>query len=58
MGQMLSTRPIFIKMLPQSYQNCFQRQLKAGDYLTLQLLILVLQLHKQVSIEQLATVLP
>lgn len=45
-------------MLPQSYQNCFQRQLKAGDYLTLQLLILVLQLHKQVNIEQLATVLP
>jgi hypothetical protein len=45
-------------MLPPFYQNCFQRQLKKAEYLTLQILVFLLQAHKQVSIELLATVMP
>jgi hypothetical protein len=45
-------------MLPPFYQNCFQRQLKKAEYLTLQILVFLLQAHKQVSIEGLATVMP
>ncbi|MBW3587725.1 MAG: hypothetical protein KY448_18355 [Cyanobacteria bacterium 0813] len=45
-------------ILPPFYQNCFQRQLKKAEYLTLQILLFLLQAHKQVSIESLATVMP
>jgi len=45
-------------MLPPFYQNCFQRQLKKAEYLTLQILVFLLQAHKQVSIESLATCMP
>jgi hypothetical protein len=45
-------------MLPPFYQNCFQRQLKKAEYLTLQILVFLLQAHKQVSMESLATVMP
>jgi hypothetical protein len=44
-------------MLPPFYQNCFQRQLKKAEYLTRQILVFLLQAHKQVSIELLATVM-
>jgi hypothetical protein len=44
-------------MLPPFYQNCFQRQLKKAEYLTLQILVFLLQAHKQVSIEWLETVM-
>ena len=46
------------KMLPQFYQNCFQRQLKKAEYLTRQILVFLLQVHQEVSIELLATVMP
>ncbi len=36
-------------MLPPFYQNCFQRQLKKAEYLTLQILVFLLQSHKQAS---------
>jgi hypothetical protein len=45
-------------MLPPFYQNCFQRQLKKAEYLTRQILVFLLQAHKQVSIESLATIMP
>jgi hypothetical protein len=45
-------------MLPRSYQICFQKQLKNAEYLTLTILVCLLQAHKQVSIESLATFMP
>jgi len=51
-------QPHLYTMLPQFYQNCFQRQLKKAEYLTLQILVFLRQAHKQVSIELLATVMP
>lgn len=45
-------------MLPPFYQNCFQRQLKKAEYLTLQILVFLLQAHKPGSIKLLATVMP
>ena len=45
-------------MLPKSYQICFQKQLKNTEYLTLSILVFLLQLKKQVSIECLATLMP
>jgi hypothetical protein len=52
------TRPTKVKMLPQSYQSCFQHQLSATQYITLKLLILLLQFQKQVRIERLAALWP
>jgi len=49
-------QPHLYKMIPQFYQNCFQRQLKKAEYLTRQILVFLLQAHQQVSIELLATV--
>lgn len=45
-------------MLPSSYQICFQQQLKKTEYLTLTILVFLLQVHQQVSIELLATLMP
>jgi len=45
-------------MLPPFDQICFQRQLKNAGYLTLTILVFLLQTHKQVSIELLATLMP
>lgn len=45
-------------MLPSFYQICFSSQLKHTQYLTLQILVFLLQVHKHVSIERLATVMP
>lgn len=45
-------------MLPPFYQICFQKQLKQAEYLTLSILIFLLQIKKQVSIESLATLMP
>ena len=44
-------QPHLYTMLPPFYQDCFQRQLKKAEYLTLQILVFLLQAHKQVSIE-------
>ncbi len=58
MGSVLSRSPHLLRMLPEFYQNCFQRQLKNTEYLTLTILVFLLQTHKQVSIELLATLMP
>jgi len=43
-------------MLPSFYQTCLQAQLSATQYLMLQMLILLLQKERRVTIERLATV--
>jgi len=58
MGVSIVKKPHLLKMLPQSYQICFQQQLKKTEYLTLTILVFLLQAHKQVSIEFLATLMP
>jgi hypothetical protein len=45
-------------MIPLFYQNCLKGQLKKTEYLTLVMVVCLLQMHKQVSIERLATVWP
>jgi len=45
-------------MFPQFYQIHLQRQLKNTEYLTLKILVYLLQSQKQVSIESLATLMP
>ena len=45
-------------MLPQFYQLHLEKQLKPTEYLTLKILVYLLQLHKQVSIEWLASLMP
>lgn len=57
-GVSIVQKPHLSKMLPKSYQSCFQRQLKNTEYLTLKILVFLLQSHKQVSIEALATLMP
>lgn len=52
----LSTRPLRLKMLPQFYQTQLQNRLNPTQYLTLQLLVGLLQFHKQVRIERLAAI--
>lgn len=47
-----------MKMLPVFYQNCFQKLLTPTQYKLLQILVLLLQFHKSVTMEKLATVLP
>jgi len=43
-------------MLPLFYQNCLSSLLKRTEYLTLVIVVCLLQINKQVSIERLATV--
>jgi hypothetical protein len=57
-GVSIVQKPHLLKMLPSSYQICFQQQLKKTEYLTLTILVFLLQTHKQVSIELLATLMP
>lgn len=45
-------------MLPAFYQNCFQKLLTPTQYKMLQILVVLLQFHKTVTLEKLATVLP
>lgn len=46
------------KMLPQVYLTCFQSQLSAAELLTLEIVVWLLQAHKQVRIERLAALFP
>jgi hypothetical protein len=41
-------------MLPEFYLNCLNSQLSASQLLTLEMLVWLLQFHKQVRIERLA----
>jgi hypothetical protein len=43
-------------MLPEFYLNCLNSQLSASQLLTLEMLVWLLQFHKQVRIERLAAV--
>jgi hypothetical protein len=45
-------------ILPKFYQNCFQNLLTPAQYKMLEILIMLLQFHKTVTIEKLATVFP
>jgi len=45
-------------MFPQFYQNHLKTQLKPAEYLTLKILVYLLQSHKHVSIELLASFMP
>jgi len=45
-------------MLPQFYITCLQSQLSSTQFLTLQILVEILQFHKQVRIERLAALFP
>ncbi|KXS92823.1 hypothetical protein OA58_04575 [Microcystis aeruginosa NIES-88] len=45
-------------MLPSFYQACLQANLSEASYLTLQLLILLLQSHRIVQLEKLAALFP
>jgi hypothetical protein len=46
------------KMLPEFYLNCLNSQLNASQLLSLEMLVWLLQFHKQVRIERLAACLP
>jgi hypothetical protein len=46
------------KMLPPSYQKILRTHLNESQYLTLQLLLLLLQAHRQVKLSVLASVFP
>lgn len=45
-------------MFPTFYQTCLQANLTEAQYLTLQLLVLLLQTHRKVCLSQLATLFP
>ena len=45
-------------MLPQFYQKCFQNRLNPTQYKMLQILVMLLQFHKSVTLEKLAAVFP
>jgi hypothetical protein len=45
-------------MLPEFYQKCFQNLLTPTQYKMLQILVLLMQFHKSVTLEKLATVFP
>ncbi len=47
-----------LKMLPEFYLNYLHSQLNASQLLTLEMLVWLLQFHKQVRIERLAACFP
>ena len=55
---LIVNKTILLKMLPQFYQAHLQKYLTSSQLLNLKLLVVVLQLHKQIRIERLATLLP
>ena len=55
-GVIIVSLPHLRKMFPLFYQKCLSSQLKKAEYLTLGIIVSLLQIHKQVSIERLATV--
>lgn len=57
-GSLLLARPPHLKMLPEFYLTYLDSQLSASQLLTLEMLVWLLQFHKQVRIERLATCLP
>jgi len=45
-------------MLPQSYQTIFRKHLSEQQYLTLKILLLLIQSHRQVKLSTLASLFP
>ena len=45
-------------MLPQSYQTIFRKHLSEQQYLTLEILLLLIQSHRQVTLSKLASLFP
>ena len=45
-------------MLPQLYQTCLQKYLRSSQLTTLEMLVWLLQVHKQVRVERLAALFP
>lgn len=45
-------------MLPELYRSCLKSQLNAEQLLTIEVLVWLIQVHKQVRIERLAAHLP
>ncbi|HEY9767862.1 MAG TPA: hypothetical protein V6C71_05045 [Coleofasciculaceae cyanobacterium] len=45
-------------MLPQLYQTCLQKYLTPSQLVTLEMLVWLLQVHKQIKLERLAANLP
>jgi hypothetical protein len=48
-GAIVVNTPISRKMIPLFYQNSLESQLKKTEYLTLVIVVCLLQIHKQVS---------
>ncbi len=46
------------KMLPQFYRTCLQSQLSPAQFITCEIIVWILQFHKQVRIERLAALFP
>jgi hypothetical protein len=57
-GSLFLTRPLKQKMLPELYLNCLNSQLSASQLLSVEMLVWLLQFHKQIRIERLAACLP
>lgn len=57
-GVSVVKKPHLLKMFPQFYLLHLQQQLKTTEYLTLKKLVYLLQCHRQVSIELLASFMP
>jgi hypothetical protein len=57
-GSLFLTRPLQQKMLPELYLTPLHSQLSASQVLTLEMLVWLLQFHKQIRIERLAACLP
>jgi hypothetical protein len=51
-GSLFLTRPLKQKMLPELYLTTLESQLSASQLLTLEMLVWLLQFHKQVRIER------
>ena len=57
-GVVIVKKPHLLNMFPSFYLLHLQQQLKATEYLTLKILVYLLEGHKQVSLELLAFLMP
>jgi hypothetical protein len=57
-GVVIVKNPHLLNMLPSFYLLHLQEQLKVTEYLTLKILVYLLEGHKQVSRELLASLMP
>jgi hypothetical protein len=50
--------PLILNMLPSSYQTCLRAQLSKTQFITLEILVELLQKERRITIERLATLFP